>query len=140
MSSGQRRQENEMNAQKLVALLGASAVVLACLNAHAQPQAAGSAPTAQAAGGSSPTAGDIKAANRQLVREVRRAFRSARSQGLRASNVTVRANNGVVTLTGSVPTADQVDLATNIAKGVPGVQSVTSRVAVRKEISGRGSN
>ncbi|MGF6852116.1 BON domain-containing protein [Paraburkholderia sp. CI3] len=43
-------------------------------------------------------------------------------------------------LTGSAPTADQVELATNIAKGVPGVLSVTSRVAVRKELSTRGSN
>ncbi|KXU83965.1 hypothetical protein CI15_25980 [Paraburkholderia monticola] len=59
---------------------------------------------------------------------------------MRSSNITVRANNGVVTLTGSVPSAEQVDLATNIAKGVPGVQSVTSRVAVRKEFSTRGSN
>lgn len=129
-----------MNAQKLVKLVCASTVAFACLNTHAQPQAAGSAPAAQAAAGSSPTAGEIKAANRQLVRDVRRAFRSARSQGLRASNITVRANNGVVTLTGSVPAADQVDLATNIAKGVPGVQSVTNRVAVRKEFSTRGSN
>jgi hyperosmotically inducible protein len=129
-----------MNAQKLVKLVGASAVVFACLNAHAQPQAGGSVPAVQAAAGSSPTAAENKAANRQLVRDVRRAFRGARGQGLRASNITVRANNGVVTLTGSVPSAEQVDLATNIAKGVPGVQSVTSRVAVRKEFSTRGSN
>ncbi|NUX53957.1 BON domain-containing protein [Paraburkholderia sp. JPY418] len=140
MSSGHRRQENKMNARKWVKLVGASAVVFACLNTHAQPQAGGSVPTAQAEAASSPTEGEIKAANRQLVRDVRRAFRNARSQGLRASNITVRANNGVVTLTGSAPTADQVDLATNIAKGVPGVQSVTSRVAVRKEFSTRGSN
>lgn len=129
-----------MNGHKLMKLVGAAAVAFACLNAHAQPQAGASAPAAQATAGSSPTPGEMKQANRQLVRDIRRAFRNARSQGLRASNVTVRANDGVVTLTGSVPTAEQVDLATNIAKGVPGVQSVTSRVAVRKEFSARGSN
>ncbi|NML35392.1 BON domain-containing protein [Paraburkholderia antibiotica] len=128
-----------MNVQKLLKLAGATALVLGCLNAYAQPQAASNV-TAQAAEGASPSTGDIKAANRQLVRDVRRAFRAAKSQGLRASNVTVRANNGAVTLTGSVTTAEQVDLATNIAKGVPGVQSVTTHVAVRKEFNGRGSN
>ncbi|MBC8728662.1 BON domain-containing protein [Paraburkholderia sp. UCT2] len=76
------------------------------MTAHAQPQAGGSGPAAQAAASSAPTAGEIKATNRQLVRDVRRAFRNARSQGLRASNITVRADNGVVTLTGSAPTAD----------------------------------
>ncbi|WP_233857875.1 BON domain-containing protein [Paraburkholderia sp. HD33-4] len=129
-----------MNAQKWLKLVGATAVVFTCLNTYAQPQAVGSAPAAQGAASSAPSAGEIKAANRQLVRDVRRAFKNARSQGLRASNITVRANSGVVTLTGSVPAPEQVDLATNIAKGVPGVQSVTSRVAVRKEFSARGSN
>ncbi|RZF29735.1 BON domain-containing protein [Paraburkholderia sp. UYCP14C] len=129
-----------MNAHKWVKLVGASAVVFACLNTYAQPQAVGPASAAQGTASSAPTAGEIKAANKQLVRDIRRAFRNARSQGLRASNITVRANDGVVTLTGSVPAPEQVDLATNIAKGVPGVQSVTSRVAVRKEFSARGSN
>ncbi|MFT4066104.1 BON domain-containing protein [Paraburkholderia sp.] len=129
-----------MNAKTLLALMGAAAIVFACLDAQAQPQSAGSNAAAQAAAGSSQTPAELKAANRQLARDIRRAFRGARAQGLRASNITIRANNGVVTLTGSVPTAEQVDLATNIAKGVPGVASVTSRVAVRKELSGRGSN
>jgi osmotically-inducible protein OsmY len=44
-----------------------------------------------------------------------------------------------VSLSGSVPEASQVDLAIDTAKGVPGVQSVNSRLAVRNEIIGRGS-
>ncbi|RKT13899.1 BON domain-containing protein [Paraburkholderia sp. RAU2J] len=48
------------------------------------------------------------------------------------------ANDGGVSLSGSVPEASQVDLAINAAKGVPGVQSVNSRLAVRSEIIGRG--
>ncbi|SMG53987.1 BON domain-containing protein [Paraburkholderia susongensis] len=128
-----------MNAKKILKLAGATAVVFGCLNAHAQPQQASNA-AAQAVAGSSPTPAEAKAANRQLARNVRRAFRGAKNQGLRASNVTVRANNGVVTLTGSVPVADQIDLATNVAKGVPGVTSVNNRVAVRKDFSQRGGN
>jgi osmotically-inducible protein OsmY len=129
-----------MNLKTLLKLVGATAIVFACLDAYAQPQSASSNAVAQAATGSSQSAAELRTANRQLARDVRRALRSARSQGLRASNVTVRANNGVVTLTGSVPTAEQVDLATNVARRVPGVASVTSRVAVRKELSQRGSN
>ncbi|MGF6805414.1 hypothetical protein OKW30_000540 [Paraburkholderia sp. Clong3] len=60
-----------MNAQKWLKLVCASAVVFACLNAHAQPQAGGSGPAAQAAASSAPTAGEIKATNRQLMRDLR---------------------------------------------------------------------
>ncbi|WP_233837980.1 BON domain-containing protein [Paraburkholderia sp. ZP32-5] len=129
-----------MNAKQWLKLIGATAVVLACFDAHAQPQSAGSNPAAQAVTASSQTDAELRTANRQLARDVRRALRSAKNRGLRASNVTVRANNGAVTLTGSVPSAEQVDLATSVAKEVPGVASVTSRVAVRKELSQRGSN
>ena len=83
----------------------------------------------RAVAASSPTAAEFSTANRRLARDVRRALRSAKSQGLRATNVTVCANNGAVTLTGSVPSADPVDLPTDVAKGVPGVASVTGRVA-----------
>ncbi|OLL27725.1 hypothetical protein BTH42_31435 [Burkholderia sp. SRS-W-2-2016] len=129
-----------MNVFKLIKLAGATALVIGCLNAHAQPQTAGSAAAAQLAAVTSQSAAESRTANRQLARDVRHAFRAAKNQGLRASNVTVRVNNGVVTLTGSVPTAEQVELAGSVAKGVSGVQSVINRVAVRKEFSGRGSN
>ncbi|MCC8395673.1 BON domain-containing protein [Paraburkholderia sp. MMS20-SJTR3] len=129
-----------MNVHKLIKLAGATALVLGCLNAHAQPQTTGSARAAEPPVSASQSTAEIRTANRQLARDVRRAFRAAKNQGLRASNVTVRASNGVVTLTGSVPTAEQVELAASVAKGVSGVQSVINRVAVRKEFSSRGSN
>jgi osmotically-inducible protein OsmY len=58
---------------------------------------------------------------------------------LRFRNITVRTNHGVVSLSGSVPGASQVDVAINTAKGVAGEQSVNGRIAVRNEIIGRGS-
>ena len=123
-----------MKAVRFIKLAGGAALVLACLDAHAQPAA-----PQQAASNPVQVATDAKAANRQLARDVRRALKDARHQGLRFRNITVRANNGVVSLSGSVPEASQVDLAINTAKGVPGVQSVNSRLAVRSEIVGRGS-
>ena len=39
-------------------------------------------------------------------------------------------------MTGSVPDADQIELAKNVAKSVPGVESVNSRLVVRREMSG----
>lgn len=123
-----------MKAVQFVKLAGGAAIVLACLDAFAQP-----ATPAQAVSNPAQVAKDAKADNRQLARDVRRALKDARHQGLRFRNITVRANSGVVSLSGSVPEASQVDLAVNTAKSVPGVQSVNNRLAVRSEIIGRGS-
>jgi hyperosmotically inducible periplasmic protein len=131
---------NAVRVVRLAGLISTTTFLLACLNAQAQPQPAGSEPTPQVASGPSQNAGENRAANRQLVKDVRRALRKASPRGLRPSNITVRANNGVVSLTGSVPAADQIDLAINVVKEVPGVQSVNSRLVVRKDFSTRGSN
>ena len=131
---------NAARAIRLAKLVGTTTFLLACVGAQAQPQPAGSDASSQLASAPSQNAGDSRAANRQLVKDVRRALRQASHRGLRPSNITVRANNGVVSLTGSVPAADQIDLAINVAKEVPGVQSVNSRIIVRKEFSARGSN
>lgn len=123
-----------MKAIQFIKLVSGAALVLACLDAHAQPGT-----PAQGASNSAQVARDAKAANKQLVKDVRRALKDAGKQGLRFRNITVRANNGAVSLTGSVPEASQLDLAITTVKGVPGVQSVNSRLAVRTEITGRGS-
>ncbi|MFM0715432.1 BON domain-containing protein [Paraburkholderia strydomiana] len=123
-----------MKVVQFIKRVGGAVIVLACLDAQAQP-----ASSAQAASYPVQVTKDAKAANRQLARDVRRALKEARHRGLRFRNITVRANDGVVSLSGSVPEASQVDLAIDTAKGVPGVQSVNSRLAVRNEIIGRGS-
>lgn len=124
-----------MKAVQFIKLVSGAAIILGCLDAQAQPQPG---VPAQTASNPAQAEKDTRAANRQLVKDVRRALKDARNQGLRFRNITVRANNGVVTLTGSVPEASQIDLAINTAKGVPGVESVNSRLAVRSEITGRG--
>lgn len=122
-----------MKAVQFIKLVSGAAIILGCLDAQAQPGV-----PAQTTSNPAQAEKDNRAANRQLVKDVRRALKDARNQGLRFRNITVRANNGVVTLTGSVPEASQIDLAINTAKGVPGVESVNSRLAVRSEITGRG--
>jgi osmotically-inducible protein OsmY len=123
-----------MKAVQLIKLMSGTAIAVACLNVQAQPGSAGSA--AQVASSPAQSANDVKAANRQLARDVRLALRKAKNQGLRYSNISVRANNGAVSLTGSVPDADQIELAKSVAKSVPGVESVNSRLIVRREMSG----
>ncbi|WP_114815020.1 BON domain-containing protein [Paraburkholderia kururiensis] len=72
-----------------------------------------------------------RSANRALQKKVRAAL--ARAKGVSVANITVRANNGAVTLAGTVPDASQIDLATQAAQGVAGVTSVKNALTVRSE-------
>ncbi|MFM0174365.1 BON domain-containing protein [Paraburkholderia sediminicola] len=125
-----------MKLVQLVKLTGGALVVLVCLSANAQSTSA-SGPAAVASS-TARSAKEVRAANRQLAKDVRHALRKAKSQGLSFSNVKVRASSGAVLLSGSVPDAPQIDLAIAVAKSVAGVESVSSRLVVRKEISGYG--
>ncbi|CAM2142222.1 hyperosmotically inducible periplasmic protein [Pararobbsia alpina] len=103
----------------LKAIGGAAAVVFA-LNVYAQ--ASDAAPAA-------PAATSSKAANRALVKQVRKAL--ARAKGLEPTRIYTKAVDGVVTLTGSVPEQGQIDIATQAAQGVQGVTSVSNKLTVR---------
>ncbi|MDR5827375.1 BON domain-containing protein [Caballeronia sp. LP006] len=114
----------------------ATAAALACVGmasvcAFAQGGAAKFASPASVTMASAVTgaaASSSKAADRALVRRVLNALEKAK--GLRASGITVRANNGAVVLEGWVPETSQVDLATHIAEGVPGVKSVQNTLTL----------
>ncbi|MFM0132547.1 BON domain-containing protein [Paraburkholderia sediminicola] len=67
-------------------------------------------------------------ANRKLSLDVRRAL--AKSNGVEVSGITVLARSGDVTLTGSVPEAPQIDKASEVAKGVPGVTTVINKLTI----------
>lgn len=103
----------------LKAIGGVAAVVFA-LNVYAQ--ASDAAPAA-------PAATSSKAANKALVKQVRRAL--ARAKGLEPTRIYTKAVDGVVTLTGSVPDQSQIDIATQAAQGVQGVTSVQNKLTVR---------
>jgi hyperosmotically inducible protein len=70
------------------------------------------------------------AANRALRREVYSAI--AKHKEISACNIRVIAKGGAVTLKGTVVDASQIDKVTGIARGVPGVNSVTNKLAVGK--------
>ncbi|HXZ09794.1 MAG TPA: BON domain-containing protein [Paraburkholderia sp.] len=123
-----------MKAVQFIKLASGAVIALACLNVQAQPGSAGSA--AQVASNPGQSASGLKANNRQLAKDVRLALKKAKHEGFRFSNITVRANSCVVSLTGSVPSADQIEVATSIARSVPGVESVDNRLVVRREMSG----
>lgn len=71
---------------------------------------------------------EMKAADRKLARAVRKAIEHVK--GLDATRIAIVANNGSITLAGSVPEDVQVDVAVQHAKAVPGVTNVTSRLDV----------
>ena len=105
----------------LKAIGGAAAVVFA-LNVYAQASDATAAPAA-------PAATSSKAANKALVKQVRKAL--ARAKGLEPTRIYTKAVDGVVTLTGSVPDQSQIDIATQATQGVQGVTSVQNKLTVR---------
>ncbi|CAE6845511.1 Osmotically-inducible protein Y [Paraburkholderia nemoris] len=118
----------------------AGSALLIALSTHAYAQSAASAPAAMPAA-SGPTAAAkaqyhaskaqynaAKAANRALAKKVRNAL--VADSTISASNLTVRAHDGAVTLQGSVPEAPQSDRATEVAKGVAGVKSVKNALSI----------
>jgi hyperosmotically inducible periplasmic protein len=115
---------------KTIQYAASALVMLAAVTVHAQVSAgdAGSA-VPENAGGTSKAS--IRAANRALQIGVLRSF--ANTRGLDVSNIVVVARSGVVTLGGSVPDANQVELATAIARRVSGVSEVKSNLSVRPE-------
>lgn len=116
-----------MKAFPAIKMVGGALIVLASLNAYAQSSDAMAA--APMAASSAPTGKQAKAANRALGRKVRSAL--SKTKGLSVANITVRARGGAVTLAGTVPEQQQVDLATQAAQGVAGVTSVKNALTIR---------
>ncbi|MEX3950848.1 BON domain-containing protein [Paraburkholderia sp. EG287A] len=110
----------------LVTLLAA-----ASLNASAQTEA--SAPSATASAAAS-TEAPATPSNTKLRRAVYRAL--AKHKEIQGGSIGVSAKNGAITLNGTVTDAAQVDRAAEIARGVPGVTSVTNKLTVQKPLGG----
>jgi osmotically-inducible protein OsmY len=53
-----------------------------------------------------------------------------------AGNISVTAKGGAVTLSGTVTDASQIAQVAEVAKGVPGVISVTNKLTVQKPLGG----
>jgi len=72
----------------------------------------------------------IHAQNRQLAMNVRHAL--TKTKDLTASAITVLARGGAVTLDGTVPADDQIQLAADTASRVTGVKSVKNNLILRE--------
>ncbi|AET93464.1 MULTISPECIES: BON domain-containing protein [Caballeronia] len=109
--------------------VSAALIVLASMDASAQanPPMAASAPSMASA--ASTPAGTRKD-DRALRKRVYAAF--ANDKRIDAGDIGVNAKNGAVTLTGTAADAAQIDKAVALAKGVPGVTSVTNKLTVRR--------
>jgi hyperosmotically inducible periplasmic protein len=112
----------------LAAAITVGSVTLPCAYAQDGGASASVAPPTSPAASAAPGKKAMKAADRQLARAVRKTLEH--KKGLDATRIAIVARNGNVTLTGSVPQGQQVDLATQSAKAVPGVTAVVTRLEV----------
>lgn len=71
-----------------------------------------------------------RAANHKLEMTVRHAL--THTKNLDSSGITVLARGGVVTLDGTVPSDDQIQVAVDAATGVAGVSGVKSNLLMRE--------
>jgi len=121
---------------KVVDMLKAlSVVVCVAVASSAYAQSSDAMATTDAASAKA-TAKTTKQVNRKLGLDVRRAL--SKAQGIDVSNIFVRARGGAVTLTGSVPDGAQIPKAEEVAKGVPGVTSVTNKIGLAAPNGGGG--
>lgn len=107
------------------------AIAVAAICAWAQDGASvgASAGTAVNASGGM-TAKATRQANRALRRNVYAAL--AKHKEIDAGDIGITAKGGAVMITGTVQEASQIDTVTEVAKGVPGVTSVTSKLTVQR--------
>ncbi len=93
-----------------------------------------SAQGASAAAGSGAAAPRGRKADRALRRKVYAAI--GKYKEISAGDISVIAKDGAVTLNGTVTEAAQIGKVEAIARGVPGVTSVTNKLTVKKPFGG----
>jgi hyperosmotically inducible periplasmic protein len=71
---------------------------------------------------------ETRAQNRLVEREVRKMF--TMTKGLNSSSIVVIARGGLITLSGSVPSASQIQLAGDVAQKAPDAKSVANHIVV----------
>ncbi len=121
-----------MKSIQTVRLAVGVAIIAASMSAWSQGSEPGSAPAMTASGSAAPATG--RKANRALRRQVYSAI--VKQKEISAGNISVVAKDGAVTLNGTVTDPAQVNRVAEIAKGVPGVTSVTNKLTVQKPLGG----
>ncbi|OUL68531.1 BON domain-containing protein [Paraburkholderia hospita] len=128
-----------MKDNHIVELAVALLFVAASMNAWPQSGQPASGPASvpgasamTASGAAAPATG--RKADRALRRKVYAAI--GKQKEISAGDIGVTAKDGAITLYGSVTDASQIDKVVELAKGVPGVTSVTNELAVKKPLGG----
>ncbi|MDR3099150.1 MAG: BON domain-containing protein [Paraburkholderia sp.] len=109
-----------------ICLAASIAALLGSVDVRAQGDATAVASTAPAAS----TPREVRKANRALSRKVYAAL--AKHKEIEAGSISVVARGGAVTLDGTVTNASQIETVVAVAKAVPGVKSVTSKLSVHR--------
>lgn len=117
-----------------VATLIVATSVTAWPQTHEAASASASAQGASVMAASGAAAPTGKKADRALRRKVYAAI--GKYKEISAGDISVTAKDGAVTLNGTVMEAAQIGKAEDIAKGVPGVTSVTNKLTVKKPFGG----
>jgi osmotically-inducible protein OsmY len=115
-----------MKAVDMLKALGVVMCVAVASSAYAQSSDAMATTDSAAAAKAEKSA--TKKTDRKLGNDVRKAL--SKAQGFDVSNVSVKARNGAVTLTGTVPDGSQISQAEEVAKGVAGVKSVSNKITL----------
>lgn len=115
-----------MKAVDMLKALGVVVCVAVASSAYAQSSDAMA--TTDSAATAKAEKNATKKTDRKLGNDVRKAL--SKAQGFDVSNVFVKARNGAVTLTGSVPDGSQISQAEEVAKGVAGVKSVSNKITL----------
>ncbi len=68
----------------------------------------------------------------EITREIRQGLMSKKDLSMRAHNLTIVSENGLVTLRGTVPTNEEKTTVEQMARGVSGVASLNSLIQVIK--------
>ncbi|TDY21553.1 BON domain-containing protein [Paraburkholderia sp. BL6665CI2N2] len=105
------------------------AIAVASIGVWAQGGASASAGEAVTASGGT-TAKGARQANRALRRTVYAAL--AKHKEIDAGDISITAKGGAVMISGTVPDASQISTVTEVAKSVPGVTAVTSKVTLQR--------
>jgi hyperosmotically inducible periplasmic protein len=127
-----------MMTKRTLRIAGAVLFASASVHAWAQPDASAvnAVPnTAAIAASSATTPQNARAANRALRHKIYLAI--VKHKEISAGDINVVAKGGAVTLNGTVVDASQIDKVAEIAQGVPGVTSVTSKLTVKRPFGGQ---
>jgi osmotically-inducible protein OsmY len=127
-----------MKTIKAFKLLVAAWFVAASTTAWSQTGDAANAPAGAQGASVMAASGAVAPAGRKADRALRRRIYAAigKDKEISAGDISVVAKDGAVTLNGTVTEAAQIGKAEAIARGVPGVTSVTNKLTVKKPFGG----